>query len=219
MHMLKLTVGMAYRCTCGLCVRHAGNNIAVRKLTEFFKAPPKHSQQDSSTGSSLSTDYRPAACSEGTTAAFSEATTSATDSTNSESYAQKGKHKIGYNASWEAQFNWLKRVEEGMLCSICNKFNLLNSRNKFNLLNSRNKTSVWFSEPCRQLRKDKVVQHSQSEMHATAVEREISYCIHFRRWNCSSLSNYSVITEESYNWKYAYSLLVGKRRSCTFYKI
>ena len=39
-------------------------------------------------------------------------------------------------------------------------------------LNSRNKTSVWASEPCKQLRKDKVVQHGRSEMHAAAVERE-----------------------------------------------
>ena len=40
------------------------------------------------------------------------------------------------------------------------------------VVNSRNKTGVWSSEPCKQLRKDKVVQRAQSEMHATAVERE-----------------------------------------------
>jgi len=50
-----------------------------------------------------------------------------------------------------------------MLCSICSKFNLVNSRNK---------TSVWASEPCKQLRKDKVVQHGHSEMNVAAVERE-----------------------------------------------
>lgn len=50
-----------------------------------------------------------------------------------------------------------------MLCTICNKFNLVNSRNR---------TGVWANEPCKQLRKDKIVQHAQSEMHATAVERE-----------------------------------------------
>ena len=86
-----------------------------------------------------------------------------TDSTDSESYTRKGKHKISYNDSWENEFNWLKRVEGGMLCTICHKFNLVNSRNKI---------GVWASEPCKQLRKDKVVQHARSEMHAAAIERE-----------------------------------------------
>ena len=31
---------------------------------------------------------------------------------------------------------------------------------------------MWASEPCKQLRKDKVVQHARSEMHANAIERE-----------------------------------------------
>ena len=50
-----------------------------------------------------------------------------------------------------------------MLCSICNKFNLVNSRNKI---------SVCASEPCKQLRKDKVVQHARSEMHSTAIREK-----------------------------------------------
>ena len=141
-----------------------GHTKMARRITEFFDygAPPKRPRPDESSSStddrpasSLSTDYRPAS--------FSEGTASATESTDSESYTRKGKHKIGYNASWETEFNWLKRVEGGMLCSICSKFNLVNSRNK---------TSVWASEPCKQLKKDKVVQHGRSEMHAAAVERE-----------------------------------------------
>ena len=96
--------------------------------TECFEAPPKHLRPDLSAESSSSTDYRPAS--------FSEATASATDSTDSESYTRKGKHKFGYNASWEDEFKWLKRVDGGMLCTICNKFNLVNSRNK---------TGVWAS--------------------------------------------------------------------------
>ena len=129
--------------------------MASRKITECFA---KRWRPDSSAESSYrpaSTDYRPAS--------FSEATASATDSTDSESYTRKGKHKFGYNASWEDEFKWLKRVDGGMLCTICNKFNLVNSRNK---------TGVWASEPCKQLRKDKVVQHARSEMHATAAEKE-----------------------------------------------
>ena len=50
-----------------------------------------------------------------------------------------------------------------MLCTLCNNFNLVNSHNK---------TGVWSSEPCKQLRKDKVVQYARYEMHATAIERE-----------------------------------------------
>ena len=49
---------------------------------------------------------------------------------------------------------------------------VLHDMHKFNLVNSRNKTGVWASEPCKQLRKDKVVQHVRSEMHAAAIERE-----------------------------------------------
>ena len=133
-----------------------------RSITEFFEAPPKRSRPDPSKESSSSTDHGPTSSSS-TDSQFSEGTASATDSTDSESYTRKGKHKIGYNASWEDEFKWLKRVDGGMLCTICNKFNIVNSRNK---------TGVWSSELCKQLRKDKVLQHARSEMHTTAVERE-----------------------------------------------
>ena len=50
-----------------------------------------------------------------------------------------------------------------MLCHLCSKFNVVSSRNRLGL---------WSCQPCTQLRKDNVVQHSRSEMHAAAIERE-----------------------------------------------
>ena len=146
------------------------------KITDFFARSPKRARLDSlpssdnGPASSSSSDNGPASSSSsgsGPTSSSSKHSVSAayreTDSTDSESYTRKGKHKIGYNDSWENEFNWLKRVEGGMLCTICHKFNLVNSRNKI---------GVWASEPCKQLRKDKVVQHARSDMNAAAIERE-----------------------------------------------
>ena len=151
--------------------------MASKKITDFFARSPKRarldslpSSSDNGPASSSSSDNGPASSSSsgsGPTSSSSKHSVSAasreTDTTDSESYTRKGKHKIGYNDSWENEFNWLKRVEGGMLCTICHKFNLVNSRNKI---------GVWASEPCKQLRKDKVVQHARSEMHAAAIERE-----------------------------------------------
>lgn len=87
------------------------------------------------------------------------------------------------------------------------------------VVNSCNKTGVWANEPCKQLRKDKVVQHAPSEMHATAVERERLAVASTSDGGIRQAFQTSFLTDESYIRKYADSLLVGQRRSCAFYKI
>ena len=89
--------------------------MASRRITEFFEAPPKRSRLDPSEESSSLTDHRPASSSSSDyrpASQFSEGTASATDSTDSESYTRKGKHKIGYNASnAERGFSSMNRVK------------------------------------------------------------------------------------------------------------
>ena len=61
--------------------RVEASQMASRKITEFFEAPPKRLRPDSSAESSSSTDYRPASwlSTDYRPASFSEATASATE--------------------------------------------------------------------------------------------------------------------------------------------
>ena len=49
-----------------------------------------------------------------------------------------------------------------MLCRLCRKHNRT----------ARNKSGIWVSQPCLNMRRDKVLRHSQSEMHLAALEKE-----------------------------------------------
>ena len=56
----------------------------------------------------------------------------------------------------------VQRALKGMLCRLCRKHNQT----------AHNKSGVWVSQPCLNMRKDKVLRHSQSEMHLAALEKE-----------------------------------------------
>ena len=76
----------------------------------------------------------------------------------------------GYNREWEKEFPWLKYSEphQGMLCRLCHKHNQT----------ARDKSGVWVTQPCLNMRKDKVLGHSdsQSDMHLAARTSGSSSC-------------------------------------------
>ena len=101
------------------------------------------------------------------TCSSNETDSQSSDSFHRGSYTRRGKHKLGYDPVWEKEFTWLEYSVEssrnpGMLCRLCRKYNVT----------ARNKSGNWVSQPCLQMRKDKVVRHSQSDMHLAALEKE-----------------------------------------------
>ena len=86
-----------------------------------------------------------------------------------DSSSASGKHKTGYDKHWEKTFPWLEYTEDlgssgGMFCSLCRKHETSTL--------SKSELHVWVSKPYKLMRRDKVVQHSKSERHQTALERE-----------------------------------------------
>ena len=74
------------------------------------------------------------------------------------------KHRqSGYNLEWGKSFPWLEYspAENGLYCSLCISHQRTNAR-----------CSIWIKEPCRQLRRDKIVDHQKSQIHIESVRAE-----------------------------------------------
>ena len=76
------------------------------------------------------------------------------------SYIRRGKHKISYKGEG-LPVVWVQWAPERYAVD-CQKHNQT----------ACNKSGVWVSQPCLNLRKDKVLRHSQSDMHIAALEKE-----------------------------------------------
>ena len=78
--------------------------------------------------------------------------------------AKTSKHrKTGLDERWEKSFKWLDTLvgqgKVGMICKVCQKQSSV----------PRSKKKVWISEPCFQLRVDKIKQHEKSPLHRQSL--------------------------------------------------
>jgi hypothetical protein len=145
------------------------------QITDFFAAGAPQAkrarQENRDTSSSLSTstpDPDPDASSAPSTSAETGTSGETSTDTFAAVFTRKGKHRFGYDPKWNEEFNWLEhRVDDatgrsGLYCTLCRKYNL----------HTRNNCGKWSSQPCLQLRRDKVVSHSKTDSHLAAVEKE-----------------------------------------------
>ncbi|XP_063806071.1 zinc finger protein 862-like [Pseudophryne corroboree] len=84
---------------------------------------------------------------------------------------KKSKHKVGFQIKWKREFPWLSCKKNGeresLLCKLCLK-HLLNDT-KYN-------KSPWMNSGMSTVRRDKIKEHSVSEMHKAAMQTEIIGC-------------------------------------------
>ena len=87
----------------------------------------------------------------------------------SDGFTTRGKHKIGYNASWKTDFPWHTPVYNssestviGLLCCVCKRHST----------KPRNHFAIWTTQACTQLRTDALQRHKDSLMHKQAQQLE-----------------------------------------------
>ena len=75
------------------------------------------------------------------------------------------KQKVGFGWRWEKIYPWVYLADDGkgMYCKLCRRYNTKNERNH---------SAVFNDTPCVSLRRDALVRHASSDMHAAAVSME-----------------------------------------------
>ena len=97
--------------------------------------------------------------------------------------AKTSKHrKTGFDERWKKSFKWLDTLVEqgkvGMICKVCQKQSSV----------PRSKKKVWISEPCFQLRVDKIKQHEKSSLHRQSLLAEANRSVYLRVLSVKALA-------------------------------